>query len=160
MDKCLKFLICGALVLIYSIIGIPIDFRSWSAALVALTYHFFHVNVFHLLANVICFWQLSKRRLAKVKNLLIAFVIASIIPLIYSSPILGFSNVLYALTGLAWFSFSKKTKRIFFLVTIVMMFFPHIAGVPHLIALCAGIVIAYINNRIQRLDSDISAATY
>lgn len=160
MEKSKRFVLCGILAAIYITIGIPYGFQLWSLPARAVTYHFFHANLFHLLANSFCLWQLSKRALAGNRRLLIAFAIASFIPFVYHGQMVGFSNILYALTGLAVFSFSRKSMGMLILATAIMMLFPQIAGVPHFIALCVGIIIAYLNNRLQRLDSDISAATY
>lgn len=160
MGRDRAIVLCGILAAIYIAIGIPYGFQLWSLPARAVTYHFFHANVFHLIANGFCLWQICKRGMADNQRLLTSFIVASLIPFVYHGQMVGFSNILYVLTGLAVFSFSRKSMGILLLATAVMMLFPQIAGIPHFIALCVGIIIAYLNRRLQRLNSDISAATY
>lgn len=151
---------CGVLAAIYIAIGIPYGFVLWSAETRCLTYHFFHANLFHLLANLFCLWQIIRTGRASWRRLGIAFLVASIVPLIYDQHIVGFSNILYALTGLSFFSFSKQTKWTILIVSAAMIPFPHIAGVPHFISLAFGIALAFAKNKIDQIRSDSRSATY
>ena len=151
---------CGILAALWIAIGIPYGFALYPLWIRCLTYHFFHANLFHLLANAFCLWQMIKSKRAEWGRLAIAFVIASLIPLVYHGQIIGFSNILYALTGLSFLTFKKQTRWTFIIASALMLPFPQIAGVPHFIALCLGIAIAFVANKIERIGNDVRSATY
>ena len=101
---------CGVLAAIWIAIGIPSNYALYPLWAQCLTYHFFHANLFHLLANGFCLFQMIRTKRAGWGRLAIAFAIASLIPLIYNGQIIGFSNILYALTGLSFLTFKKQTR--------------------------------------------------
>lgn len=151
---------CGVLAAIWIAIGIPSNYALYPLWAQCLTYHFFHANLFHLLANGFCLFQMIRTKRAGWGRLAIAFAIASLIPLIYNGQIIGFSNILYALTGLSFLTFKKQTRWVFIIVSALMLPFPQIAGAPHFIALCLGIAIAFVANKIERIGNDVRSATY
>lgn len=151
---------CGILATIWIAIGIPDGFALYPLWVRCVTYHFFHANLFHLLANSFCLYQMIRTGRAGWRGLGIAFIIASLIPIIYHEQIIGFSNILYALTGLSFLSFKKQTRWTFIIASALMLPFPQIAGVPHFIALCLGIAIAFVVNKLKRISNDIRSTTY
>lgn len=151
---------CGVLAAIWIAVGIPYSYALYPLWLRCLTYHFFHANLFHLLANGFCLYQMIRTGRAGWGILAIAFIIASLIPLVYHGQIIGFSNILYAITGLSFFTFTKQTRWTFIIVSALMLPFPQIAGVPHFIALCLGIAMAFLINKLERIGNDIKSATY
>lgn len=151
---------CGILAAIWIAVGIPDSYALCPVWMRCITYHFFHANLFHLMANGFCLFQMIRTGRAGWGRLAIAFAIASVIPLVYHRYMIGFSNILYALTGLSFMSFSRKTRWTFILASVIMLPFPQIAGIPHFIALCLGIAISLLINKLDRIGNDIKSATY
>ena len=160
MREDFKIIACGLLVAIFIAIGIPYGFLGWHIIPRALTYHFFHANIFHLIGNCFCLWQLCRFGKVTYKSLAVAFVIATITPLLVHAPMVGFSNILYALTGLAFYSFARKNVIILIAATAAMIPFPQIAAVPHLVSLILGMVSIIIYTKFNLVRNDIKTLIY
>lgn len=118
----------------------------------ALTYSFFHANIFHLAVNCISVWVLYPRR--DVRNFLAAFAIAVLVYPLGFRPCVGFSNVLFAACGLRARPFSctywwkAPTTIAFLAVMVAMCFFPQFSGTNHLAAFLLGMLFTRIDNNI------------
>ena len=73
------------------------DSSMWASRLV---FHFFHGNVLHLMLNVVALLTLSFKCEPKGSEWIASFIIASLYPLPGSSPIVGFSAIVYAMLGI------------------------------------------------------------
>lgn len=119
-------------------------------------YHFFHGNIFHLLANGLALYFL----LPKVKpyQLVSAYVIASFSPIVATMPVVGISNIVYAIIGLRSPSFKSAWWRhygtiTFLVVTLLMLFFSNIAAVTHIVCFACGVVISVLVRWFKKIGS-------
>ena len=127
----------------------------------AFIYHFFHGNIFHLLANALSLYVMVPR--SKVWHLLSAYIIATLSAFVIASPMIGISNVVYALIGVRTPSFDSWWWKhpgtiVFFAVTIMMLFLPNVSGLSHIISFAAGMAISIISRWYSRITS--GAARY
>lgn len=150
----------GILLALFIVIGVPSEFALWPLWARCLTYHFMHANIFHLLANSFCLFQMARTGRMGWGRLSTAFVIASLVPIFYHGNLVGFSNILYAITGLSFWSFTRRTRRIFIIASALMLPFPQLAGVAHCISLSCGIALAFVINKLDKIGNDIKSATY
>ena len=141
--------------LVYVIIGQP-DYLLHGAPLCrALTYHFFHANVFHLLANMLPIWSLFSpkcRVRPSVGKIITAYLIATATFFVATRPILGLSNILFALSGLSIRDFRRWIKQpsaiVFLGVSVIMLAVPAYSGVTHLLSFSCGVVLSALYRRV------------
>lgn len=161
----IRIVLTGILVTSMLLWGCP-DYLQTSGIRVALTYHIFHVNVFHLAANLLSIWLIfAKERQYGWSNILIAYVIATTSWYCSSIPIAGISNMIFAMLGLRTPSLKDKWWRTtsvltFLLVTAGMAFVPKISTGTHLMSFALGVVWASIQRFIKHIGSDYSRASY
>ena len=127
----------------------------------ALSYSFFHANWWHLSVNGIAIWSIySPKRLCKpCRDLVIPFIIAVLVYPFAFKPVIGFSNILYAVLGLRTPSLSsswwKQTNVIIFIiVTIAMVFIPQFSAITHIISFFTGVFIASVSRTFNQLTKD------
>lgn len=127
----------------------------------ALTYHWYHANIFHLLANTlsICF-VFHPRRKNLIRNFFTALIIATFTYFIATRPLIGISNILFAMAGLYTPPLShpywKSTNtKIFLGITTLMLLVPQVSALTHIVSFICGCVIASI----RRLNNEIKRAT-
>lgn len=128
----------------------------------ALSYSFFHGNWWHLAVNSLAIWTIfdPKRHPCKpCRDLLIPFIIAVLVYPLCWKPVIGFSNVLYALLGQRTPPLSspwwKQTPVIVFLaVTVAMVFIPRFSATTHVAAFLLGMGVASIIRYRQSLLRD------
>lgn len=140
-------LICIA---VYVVVGQP-DWLITAPTLPYMaSYHVFHAGIFHLTVNSIALYTVfSRRHNDNVRCLILGWLIASPACLFSSVPVIGMSDIIYAVIGLRTPSFRNPWWRTapvitFFIVTLAMLFIPGIAGMPHIVSLAAGIAVAHI----------------
>ena len=126
-----------------------------------LLYHFFHGNLFHLLANGLSLYVIMPR--TRTWQIVTAYIIACLVALPISQPMLGFSNIVYALIGVRTPSFDSYWWRhpgtlIFFAVTLLMLFLPNVSGISHILSFIVGVAVSVIYRFFARINTD--AARY
>lgn len=119
--------------------------------------HFFHANIFHLLANSLSVYVMFRRW--KPWQIVCSFFIAVTSVAIYSSPVVGFSNVIYAMIGVKAPSFDSKwwllpSTRVFLAVTLAMLVFPNVSAVTHIVSFVAGLLVAGAARWVNMIRND------
>ena len=87
------------------------------------------------------------------------YVIASLSILATATPVIGFSNLIYAFIGLRSPSFKSKWWRhsgtiAFMVVTLAMVFIPNISAVTHIICFSAGVAVSAIVRQLKQIRDD------
>lgn len=129
------------------------------------THHFFHANVFHFAMNAIAIWAVLDPRTKPAKWLLpVAFIIGSVSYCFAIKPVIGFSNIIFAMGGLRTPSFSSRwwhsTSALVFFGTMLLMFFlPQLSATTHLVAYIFGAGVAACIRFFKGLDYDTGRAT-
>lgn len=144
-----------ALLVAMMFVGVPSSFTDCNALVQSLTYHAFHVNAFHLAAN--CLGVLLLFRRFSWGELATAYIIACVAYPFSSVPVLGISNVLFAVMGLrtpslgnAWWR--KRETMIFLLVTVLMLLVPKVSALTHIISFALGTMVSQIRIWIRKID--------
>jgi len=110
-------------------------------------YVFSHANIFHLLANLLCFW-LIPCRLFLLSSYLIG-VLCSFLPCFCSEETVGMSGVLFAIVGISWGRIGKFRDMVWrnkwFLV--IPLFLPHVNGLLHIYCMLVGYLFGLYERR-------------
>lgn len=155
----IRILLILAIIMVRIFVGLP-DFIMDKSVATALSYPLFHANWFHLAVNALAIWLMfPPRRKGLWRDLAIGYVISCLVFPLSFRPVIGISNLLYAVIGLRTPAFSspwwKKTEVIiFFVVTFAMLPFPQISGLTHILSLAAGIAIASLCRSIKKVTED------
>ena len=149
-----------AIISAYFLIGVP-DFLTGGGMFAALSYPLFHGNVWHLAVNIIAVWGIySPRYVCKpCRDLLIPYIISCLVYPLSPRPLLGISNVLYAVLGIRTPSLSSSWWRqppviVFLVVTILMLALPQFAGFTHIVSFATGVLLACASRFWQNLTRD------
>lgn len=161
IQKAIAIALALVLVALYFFVGIPSSFGERPIA-DALSYHFLHANILHLITNCYVLIILFSRRFS-LKEMLAAYLIATMSFLLLNQHCIGFSNILYAVMGLRTPSLKSSWWRspstiVFLLVTICYLFFPNISAITHISSFIAGCFIAYAGRIIKQVNSDYEKA--
>lgn len=124
----------------------------------ALSYSFFHAGWLHLAINCIAIWGLFKHKSSPLQ-ILIAYAIAVLIYPLSAKPVIGFSNILYALIGLRTPPLKNKWWRsssviTFLTITVAMVFIPQFSAATHIAAFVLGCLTAIANRFIKHITRD------
>lgn len=108
-------------------------------------HHFFHGNIFHLLVNLLSLYYIVPR--AKGWHLILGYLIGSLSLLAATTPVIGFSNVIYGVIGVRSPSFDSywwrhPGTRTFLIVTALMMFLPNVSAVTHIVSFVVGVFVS------------------
>lgn len=137
-----RLTVIALLTAVYIALGIP-DFMTdgpyWTRAVL---YSLFHANGWHLAVNAIAIWSIfAPSRNNKI--LLVAFLIAIAVYPLSWRPVIGFSNVLYAMLGLRtpplrnpWWK--HPSVLAFLAITVAMVFIPRFSATTHIAAFVLG----------------------
>jgi len=127
-------------------------------------YPLFHTNIFHLAVNCIAIWSVfNPRRKDNAKYLAVGYLISIMVYGCSFKPMVGFSNILYAVLGSRTPALSSswwKTAPVitFIVVTLAMAFIPSISAVSHIAAFIVGMAVAEVARRLNALDYDVDRA--
>lgn len=154
-----RIAIIALLVVLQAVFGAP-EFLSgtdhyWQRAL---CYSFFHANWWHLAVNAVAAWSIfAPSRNNKV--LLVAFFIAVLVYPLSFRPVIGFSNVLYAVLGLRTPALSSPWWKhpaviTFLVITVAMVFIPSLSATTHIAAFLLGMAGASLRRLHQDLTRD------
>lgn len=161
----IRIVFAGLLVTFSMLFGCPVYLHG-NGLHVALTYHFFHANIFHLAANVLSIWAIfAKDRRYAWCSLIVAYVCATISWYCTSSDVVGISNMIFALLGLrtpslkdGWWR--RRTVIVFLLVTAGMALVPGISAGTHLVSFFLGVLFASFQRILMMIRSDYYRASY
>lgn len=153
-----RFVLILLLVALQAVFGIPhflADGPYWQRALL---YSFFHGNWWHLAVNSLAVWNIFvPSRKCSAGRLVAAFVIAVLVYPLSLRPVIGFSNVLYAMLGLrtpalksAWWK--QPAVIIFLVITVALVFVPQFSATTHIAAFLCGMACAAV----KRFHNDLS----
>ena len=125
----------------------------------ALSYSFFHANFLHLVINCLAAWSIFVPSRKCSRLLPAAFFIAVLVYPLSFRPVIGFSNVLYAVLGLNTPSLKSKwwkqpTVIVFLVVTLAMVFIPKFSATTHIAAFALGMAGASLKRGWLKLTSD------
>lgn len=154
-------LILCALVMLLSVLSASgvIDAAAWAVSpssrpVSRMTYHFFHANIFHALTNVWCLLSLTFFYDITMRDIIIAYIIASLYPAGYISqwmawtllPTVGLSALCFALMGLLFWRIHRKAYYSFFVFAIMAVgaAFPAVNTVIHLYSYLAGLFVGIL----------------
>lgn len=159
------------LCVVFIVLGCP-DYLSspdCSTWIKAVSYHLYHANIFHLAANCLSVWFVFQvrpgRKVSKMlAQLFVAFIIASLTYCISPRPVVGISNILFAILGLRTPAFNHPWWKqpgtlVFFGITAAMLFFPQFAALTHIASFILGTCVAAAVRSIRSLNHDLNKAT-
>ena len=157
---CVKYILICILFATQLLVGIPDFLRGgedyW---LRAATYPFFHASWPHFIINSIAIWGLYGRSCKPCRDLLFPYFISLLVYPLSFRPVIGFSNILYAVIGMRtpplsspWWK--SRNVIIFLAVTLLMAALPQFAATTHIAAFLLGIAGAYTSRYIQSLNKD------
>ena len=155
-----RLTLIALLVALQLAIGIPqfmTDGAYWHRAI---CYSLFHASWWHLAVNSIAIWTIfDPRREWKLTQLWVAMAIAVLVYPLSFRPIIGFSNVLYAVLGLRtppltspWWK--QPAVIVFIVVTMAMVFVPRFSATTHIAAFVLGMAGASVKRHWLRLTED------
>lgn len=113
------------------------------------TCHFYHANIFHLFANVLCLWIMRPGPL----QIAYAFPLAVTSMFFTLDPTIGFSAVLYAYMGMNMFRWNVSPSDwiMFIVANIFTAFIPGVAFTVHLVSFILGFSVYYSHCQINRV---------
>ena len=162
---CIRYIIIVVLFALQLFVGTPDVFlstdRYW---LRATAYPFFHASWWHLAVNGIAIWTIyDERRCKPCRDLLISYIISIAVYPLALRPVIGFSNILYAVLGLRTPPLSSPWWKqmpviVFLIVTVALVFVPQFSATTHIAAFVIGVILAYAGRWLNKLHSD--AARY
>lgn len=162
----MRYALIIILSLVFLLAGRP-DYLASSASdiwLNALTYHFYHANIFHLAANCLSIWyvfMVTPYRSEKdnASHLVTAFLIATLTYFTATRPVIGISNILFAIFGLRTPAFNHKWWRmpgtkVFFGITLAMLLIPQVSALTHITSFLVGTAVSCFRRYVKNLEND------
>lgn len=158
----MRYFIISTLLCMQVFCGVPEFFYgSGHFALRAVTYSFFHASLLHLVINCLGVWTIfAPSRRGKLLHLVVGSLIAVLVYPLALRPVLGFSNILFAVLGMrtpslgsSWWK--RKEVLIFIAVNIATLFIPRISAVTHIAAFACGMLVAALRRSIEPYLSDV-----
>ena len=156
-----RIAIITVMAVLQAVFGAP-EFLSGSGPVWtrALAYPFFHGSWWHLAVNSLAVWTVynPRRKFLPVRELLMPFIISFIVYPVPSRPVIGFSNVLYAVLGTRTPPLSspwwKRTEVVVFLaVTFALLLVPRFSAVTHIISFALGMLYAGADRQVRKWRS-------
>lgn len=155
-----RLTIIALLIALQLAFGIPpfmTDGAYWQRALL---YSFFHGSWWHLAVNAIAVWTIfDPRRNWQLNQLWVAMGIAVLVYPLSFRPVIGFSNVLYAVLGLRTPPLSSPWWKqpaviVFLAVTVALLAVPRFSATTHIAAFVLGMAGASVRRSWARLTQD------
>lgn len=161
----IRIVLTGVLTCLMMLAGCP-AYLHGDGFHVALTYHFFHVNIFHLAGNLLSVWLIfSRGRRFGWRSFALAYICATLAWYCTSDSVAGMSNVIFAFLGLhtpslkdAWWR--QSSILVFLAVTVGMVFIPGISAETHIASFVMGCTCACIRRFISSVSRDYRRASY
>jgi len=157
----IRYILIVSLAVIYFAFGIPDWLRDGDYLTRAVSYSFFHASVWHLAINCLAIWSIFRKGdgCKACKDLVISYIIAVLVFPCAIRPVVGFSNILYAMIGLRTPPLTSKWWRtsqviVFLIVTVALLFIPRFSATTHIAAFILAIGCAYIRRFNQSLVKD------
>jgi len=150
-----------ALALLQLLVGIPGFMADGPYPERAALYSFFHASWWHLAVNAIAIWTIfDPRRKFNWSQIVTVYLIAVVVYPLSFRPVIGFSNVLYAMLGLRTPPLSspwwKRPEVLAFLIlTAAMVFIPRLSATTHVAAFALGMAAASAKRKYLYLTRDI-----
>lgn len=156
MDR-LKAIIIILLLVAMMFVPFPL-FLGEKTFLAAILHHIWHCNWFHLAINCISVWLIVSRQKGY-SMLAEAWGIASISYIFAATPVVGFSNILFAMSGIQAANYGKAYWKqpatwSFFVVMIAMAFFPMFSTTTHLASFGIGYLFSLTKRTIKTILND------
>ncbi len=162
MGKALRYIVVLLLAATYFIPKPECLFAmEWPAHVI---HHFWHANVFHFAVNALAVWTVLDPRTKPSWWLLpLGFVIGSVSYCFAVKPVIGFSNILFAMAGMRTPSFSSAwwkstTVKIFLIVMVLQVFMPWFSATTHIVSYIFGVGAASVIRFSKGLDYDTRRA--
>ena len=160
--KIVAVAVVAALALVYALVPVPEWMEEGVSLRCALTHHFWHGNAFHLAANSIALLSFAWVLPRWYRLLPAAFVAASLSIIFATRPVIGFSNIIFAMSGLC----APKVKGywkshatwVFIGVMIGMLLIPRFSAMTHIASFVAGFVFGGIGETLRRTANDCRRA--
>lgn len=155
-----RIVIITALIAIQTIFGTPTFLLEPGGYWIrALSYSFFHAGWLHLAINCIAVWGMFKPGRISLGKFICAYAIGFIVYPLSLRPVIGFSNILYALIGLRTPPLKSKWWRstqviIFLVVTVAMVAIPRFSATTHIAAFLLGCAVAGTERFIKSVNRD------
>ena len=139
------------LILLLSATWIAAGCPSWlmeDSARTMLTYHFFHANFFHLAVNCLAIWcMFPPKRKGNLAQLAAGLAISVLVFPFHVRPIVGISNMIFAVAGMRTPPFSSPWWRsqnavVYIGTMFLMLALPQFSAVTHIVSFAAGILTA------------------
>lgn len=113
-----------------------------------LTYHFLHANVFHLAVNCLAIWTMfPPQRKDNLAQLIFGLAVSFIVYPLHVRPIIGISNLIFAVAGLrtpplshSWWRSSNAL--VYIGVMFLMLLLPQFSAVTHIASFAVGVLSA------------------
>lgn len=158
----LRIIIIAVLVALHAVFGIPGWLSPDSPYLVrATTYSFFHASWWHLAVNSLAAWTIFRKAnpCKACTELALAYVIAVLVYPLSLRPVIGFSNILYAVLGYRTPPLSSKWWRqpaviTFLAITVGMVFIPRFSATTHIAAFVIGMGLASVRRLVNSTMND------
>lgn len=152
----------AALALIYVLVPVPAWMQEGVSLRCALAHHFWHGNVFHLAANGVALLTFAWVLPRWYRLLPAAYVAASLSLIAATRPVIGLSNILFAMSGLCAPEIRGYWKRretwIFVGVMLVMLAVPRFSATTHIVSFAVGFAFGSIHKIIRRTADDCKRA--
>lgn len=156
-----RIILVLSLVVLQAVFGAP-DYLLGSGSywLRALTYSFFHAGWWHLAVNVIALWTIFvPSRKCNWLHFVTGCIISVLVYPLSFRPVIGISNVLYAVLGLRTPSLGSRWWKqpaviVFLLVTLAMALIPRISATTHIAAFLLGMAGAAVKRTYLELTKD------
>ena len=158
----MRIVIIGILWLAFMLFGCPdwLQYGPWE--LRALVYPLFHANIFHLACNCLGIWATFDPRVSDPwRRLLVGYAISVLVYPLSVHPVVGISNVLFAISGMCspvrsprW---KSPTMLVFVAVMLLMALLPGVSAVTHVASFILGVLYSSIRIKLQRHDTGRTA---